>query len=230
MKTFGIISEGPTDQIIIENILVGFFNNDDLSPNIRQLQPLRDTTDAVETQRFGGWYKVFEYCSSTNFIEAFEQNDYLIIQVDTDRCEDEHYDIKRTNVHGATLTDEDLIQAVIDKFERLLVTTFGQEKFNLFNDRIIYAVSVEEIECWLLPLYYDSKIKASTGNCVHKLNEGIKGKFTFYIDPGNKSNMVNNYDKMSRPFTKSKILTRKYVDNISLQVFVEKLTEKNITI
>lgn len=228
MKTFGIISEGPTDQVIIKKILVGFFNDDDLATAIRPLQPLRDATDATAIQNFGGWYKVFEYCRSTNFIEAFEQNDYLIIQIDTDRCEEEHYNVKKTDADGRLLSTETLIESVIQKFEGIFIDAFGADKFTIIQSRVIYAISVDEIECWLLPLYHDGKIKTSTNNCTHKLNEGIKGKFDFYIDPANKSNMGNAYEKMSRPYAKAKILQQKYPDNPSLTIFIQKLTEKNI--
>lgn len=230
MKTFGIISEGPTDQIILENILVGYFNNDDLSTAIRPLQPLRDATDATATQIFGGWYKVFEYCKSNNFIEAFEQNDYIIIQIDTDRCEEEHYDVKKTDADGNPLSVEELIEKIIQRFESIFIEAFGQDYFALIQSRIIYAVSVNEIECWLLPLYYDDKIKSSINSCIYKLNPKLKQLFDFYIDPGNKSNMGSNYDKMSRKYSKNKELVKAFPKNPSFAIFIKKLAEKNITI
>jgi len=227
MKTFGIISEGPTDQIIIDNILVGFFNNEDFL-GVRYLQPLRDETDSLAIEKFGGWYKVFEYCRSQNFIEAFEQNDYLIIQIDTDRCEDTHFDVRKSKADGSLVTPLELIEAVTTKFEMIFTEAFGLEKFELFKHRVIYAICVNEIECWLLPLYYDDRTKSSTNNCIHKLNQKISERLGFYIDPSNKSNQVGNYDKISRGYLKNKTLMTSCNHNPSLQVFIQKLIEKNI--
>ena len=229
MKTFGIISEGPTDQAVVENIVIGFFNNED-DIRINFLQPLRDATDEQATKKFGGWYKVFEYCGSQYFIDAFEQNDYLVIQIDTDRSEELNYDVKQSTQDGTKLTPAELIEAVIAKFEAVFTNTLGGEKFDLVRHRIIYAVCVNEIECWLLPLYFDDKTKQATNNCTHKLNPKITEKFGFYIDANNKSNMVSQYGKMSKDFLKHKILTQKHSQNISLQIFIQKLAEKGINL
>ncbi len=47
MPTFALVTEGLTDQIILEEILFGFFDDPDLV--INSLQPLRDATDANRT-------------------------------------------------------------------------------------------------------------------------------------------------------------------------------------
>ena len=61
MPTFGLIAEGPTDHVVLENILVGYFNDPDLTQSIRELQPLRDATDA----RLQNVSKDFEAISKT---------------------------------------------------------------------------------------------------------------------------------------------------------------------
>jgi hypothetical protein len=77
MIKFGLIAEGLTDQIVIKSILAGYFNRSDLV--IRSLQPEID-----KDKNFGGWTLVFDYCRSKKFQEAFQSNDYIIIQIDTD--------------------------------------------------------------------------------------------------------------------------------------------------
>jgi len=227
MPTFGIISEGPTDQIVLENILCGFYNNADLNESIRFLQPFRDETDKYGTAPAAGWVNVFEYCKSQRLLEAFEQNDFIILQIDTDCCEDRNYDVKRTNAEGKNHTPTELIDKVIERFQQIFNDAFP-EQYALFENRIIYAVCVEEIECWLLPLYYDDKIQSATNNCVNKLNDKIYGKFGFYIDGSNKSNMGNQYNKLSKGYLKHKILMGKCEENESLKVFAKGLKEKNI--
>ena len=219
MNTFGIISEGPTDQIIIENILVGYFDDPDLSRNIRPLQPLNDATDK---RGFGGWVNVFEYCKSDYFVEALEQNTYLIIQIDTDCCEEINYDVKKSKPTGERLTTEELVNAVIAKFESVLATQFGEE-YPLFKHRILFAISVEEIECWLLPLYHDDKLREATNNCVHKLNPKLTAQFGRFIDKNNKSSALPHYGKFSRPFIKRKNIDKIYHHNVSLKLFLDSL-------
>ncbi|MCF6406065.1 hypothetical protein L3C95_24415 [Chitinophaga filiformis] len=227
MKTFGIIAEGPTDQIVIQNILVGFFDNNELPSSVNFLQPLRDATD--EARRQGGWPKVFEYCQSTYFLEAFEQNDYLIIQVDTDVCEHKNFDVRKTTETGSAKSADDLIRDIMFRFELLFVTCFGIDKYNQFKDRLIYAICLDEIECWLLPLYFTDKIKSATNNCIHKLNPMLRANFKGrYIDEDNKNNMVNDYWKFSKPYMKNKILMAKAYDNISLGTFIDNLKAQNI--
>jgi len=219
MKTFGIISEGPSDQIIIENILVGYFNDMDLPKRIRYLQPLNDATDN-DTRKHGGWMNVFEYCQSDYLIEALEQNDYLIIQIDTDRCEEQHYDVSRRKDNGDILAPEELIRKVIEKFESLFAA-YHNDKYNLLKNRLLFAICVEEMECWLLPLYHDDKTKSATNNCIHKLNPKINEKFGKFIDKNNKP--VSYYDKFSRLFIKKKTIEKVYDHNISLKIFLDGL-------
>ena len=82
MKTFGLITEGITDQIVIENILFGVFKNTDIL--VEPLSPLRDETDENRASTSSNWHEVFEYCKSQRFKQAVFNTDYVIIQVDTD--------------------------------------------------------------------------------------------------------------------------------------------------
>lgn len=82
MAIFGLISEGITDQIVIENILIGLLNDDDFS--VDPLQPARDATDEDLATSHGNWHKVFEYCQTQRFKDAVLNMDYVIIQIDAD--------------------------------------------------------------------------------------------------------------------------------------------------
>jgi hypothetical protein len=85
MARFGLITEGITDQIVIEYILAGFYNSPDIQ--VDALQPLRDETDENLAKNAGNWHKVFEYCEAKEFREAITENGeeyFLIIQIDTD--------------------------------------------------------------------------------------------------------------------------------------------------
>ena len=64
MISFGLITEGLTDQIVIENILAGYFNSPDI--DVKPLQPERDKDNENKSEA-GGWTLVFDYCQSKDF-------------------------------------------------------------------------------------------------------------------------------------------------------------------
>lgn len=61
MATFAIIAEGITDQVVIENILLGCFADEDEEPTVNYEQPLLDTTGQSAAPAYGGWTLVFDY-------------------------------------------------------------------------------------------------------------------------------------------------------------------------
>ena len=79
MVNIGIISEGITDQIVIEYILVGLLQDDNLS--IDPFQPTRDATDEDLATSAGNWDKVFEYCESSRFEYAVLNTDLLLYKL-----------------------------------------------------------------------------------------------------------------------------------------------------
>ena len=214
MPSFGLIAEGPTDHIILENILVGYFNDPDLPMQIRPLQPLRDATNLL--QGFGGWYNVFEYCKSTAFEGAFEQNDYLVVQIDTDCSNQENYDVPA--LIGETV--EAFIERIVAKFEKIFLESFGGSFLEIYRSRILFAIAVDEIECWLLPLYYTNKTSMATNNCLYKLNQAIAKTKQATINPTNKEPRL--YEKLSKEYCKRNVFKTSYLKNVSLKYFVEK--------
>jgi hypothetical protein len=86
MAKIGLITEGITDQIVIENILMGYFDSNEDYIEFMELQPLRDETD--NKSGYGGWGKVLEYCESSKFKGALQFHDYIIVQIDTDISDD----------------------------------------------------------------------------------------------------------------------------------------------
>ena len=138
MISFGLITEGLTDQIVIENILAGYFKNPDL--DIRPLQPERDKDDENKFTGYGSWSQVFAYCRSRDFQESFQFNDYIIIQIDTDVSEE--FGIPQQDENGE-LTPKELIEKVIEKFKQEI----GQYFYSQCQQRIIWAISVHSIEC-----------------------------------------------------------------------------------
>ena len=215
MTNFGLITEGLTDQIVIENILAGYFNNPDL--NIRPLQPERDKDDENKFTGYGSWSQVFAYCRSRDFRESFQFNDYIIIQIDTDTSQD--YGIPQQDENG-DLIPEKLIEKVIAKFKQEI----GEDFYSKFQQRIIWAISVHSLECWLLPLYYKNNKKSKFKSCLKTLNKELVKQHSFTIDAKN----PEYYRTISQQYSKHKVLMACYQDNPSLASFVVEIESKKI--
>jgi hypothetical protein len=219
MISFGLVTEGLTDQIVIENILAGYFNSPDL--DIRQLQPERDK-DNENKSTYGGWTLVFDYCKSRDFQEALQFIDYIIIQIDTDVSED--YNIPKQDENGE-FTPQQLIEKVIEKFRGAI----GDNFYSTYQQKIIFAISVHSIECWLLPLYYtDQKKKSKFKNCLETLNLELPKKHKFTIDANAKN--PEYYRIISEPYRKHKVLMKHYAENPSLKTFIEEIQSRDIKI
>jgi hypothetical protein len=223
MNTFALITEGKTDQIVIENILAGYFKTRDLDVN--ELQPPGDETDKNRGQNFGGWHKVFEYCQSDEFKGAFQFNDYVIVQIDTDVSEEAHYDIPKYE-NAKDLSPGQLIKKVVEKFKNLMTSEF----YAAHKDRIIFAISVHSIECWLLPLYYTDKRKAKTVNCPDTVDKTLRKKRLTCLQDKNGKKNTNSYKEISKAYCKHKKLMECYKENPSFKVFIKEVEKRNIII
>jgi hypothetical protein len=218
MKTFGLISEGITDQAVISNILIGYFNNKDIP--ITSLQPILDETDKSRNSSFGGWGNLINYLKSDQLKQSFQFVDFLIIQIDTDICED--YGISKSD-KGKVLSVDELIERV----EFYLISEIGQF-YSKISERIIFAVSVHMIECWLLPLYYDDNKKLKTSGCLNTLNQALNKRINYTIDPDKKDYGV--YKEISKPYARNRVINNLSVHNPSLHIFCDKLRSKKIAI
>lgn len=221
MITFGLITEGITDQIIIQNILVGYFENPDIIVN--PLQPTRDETDRSRMSNYGGWTLVFDYCRSENFQGAFDSNQYVIVQIDTDTCDEIGYDISKTEIGtGREFTPEELLGKVCEKLKELI----GLDFYEIYSERIIFAISVHSTECWLLPLYFNNQNKSKFKGCLEALNRELNRKEGFTISAKD----TDYYQFISKKYWKHRTLIEKYIDNPSLKNFIEEIEKRNIVI
>lgn len=214
MLTFALITEGKTDQYVIENILFGFFDDPDIL--IKDLIPIRDETDANREENYSNWLKVFEYCGSDKFKSAFDYNDYVIVQIDTDVSDEVNFEVSKYE-NGIELSVKQLIEKVKVKF----IGIIGEEFFNEYEEKIIFAICVHSIECWLLPLYCDGKHRKKTKGCLDTLNRCLARRNESQISLGNKD--VRKYEELSNDYSKYRKLMSLYKVNPSLEIFVEEL-------
>ncbi len=215
MPSFALITEGITDQIVIENILYGFAGDAEI--DINPLQPLRDATDMNRAVSPGNWHKVLEYCSSARFKDALQFNDFIVVQIDTDVCHD--YQVSNRDEEGNELS----VKAMIERVRIFLAQRIGSEFYEEYRLRILFAIAVQSTECWLLPLLYTDDKKSKTKNCLDTLNRALIKQKSFSIDAKNKQ--PDYYRIVSEPYSRHKKLMELYKYNPSLRAFVEMLQE-----
>lgn len=209
----GIIAEGPTDQRVIEEILKGAVRGGDDGP-----APLELQVNYVhpEAQGFGGWALVFDALRRGQHIEALQYNDYLVIQLDTDVCEELGFDVPRREA-GVELDEATLIARVIARVERELGPAFVAEH----GSRVAYAIAVNELECWLLPLVFDNNKADKTTGCFEALHRRLKerkGRGLLHNDGQSKD--PRRYRDEAAPLRKPKQLEQACEHSASLAAFV----------
>lgn len=216
MPSFALISEGITDQVVIEAVLHAFYRGipegNELS--VTHLQPTRDATDFSRQDKddFGGWQQVLEHCTlSEHLYEAIALNDYIIIHIDSDICWHESIDI-----------DPDQPSAdLISSIEGLVLSKIDAKILEAYRDKIIVAIAIHSTECWILP-YFSSTAseRTKTNSCEIKLSEILsKNKITFKKD-------YNCYMGLARDMRKTKHLASAMKCSPSLSHFVSSLPIK----
>ncbi|MBK8565867.1 MAG: phage tail protein [Saprospiraceae bacterium] len=208
MLTFGLICEGESDQIVIENILFGVFEDPDLFT--APLQPPPGIS--------GSFDQVFNYCCSTEFKQGINDNDFYIVQIDTDVIIKGQLQEKYRIDLPPTLKVDEMVKRVVDKFISLIGE--GNNFWEEYGHKVIFAISVHEIECWLLPVYYkdgDKKKAAKITGCIEALNKAVNPKHGWTIHAKERA----YYETMSKPFRKE--ISKLHKLNPSLEIFVEHL-------
>lgn len=203
--SIGIISEGVTDQIILEAILVTYLGNKDLP--ITRLQPKENES--------GNWDKVFKYCKSADFKQAFHFLHWVIIQVDTDF-------MRRKDVPKEYLIDIENLSTtkIIEAFRTLLIDLIGDDFYEQYAQQIIFAIAVDAIECWLLPIYYQDNKAKKTTNCLGTLNQILPQTEGFAID----EKKANYYEKIAKHFKKRDTVVKCSAKNESFKHFLDQLS------
>lgn len=205
---FALISEGVTDRPIVEALLVCYFAkyHPHIYPNLNHLQP--------KAKEPGGWTLVFNYCSTNEFKGAFQLNEYVIIQIDTDRHQDPGFEINEFT------STEDLIEKVKQK----IIKKIGVEFYEIHKNKIIFAISVHSIECWLVPFYAATKAHAQKEiNCCATVNFYLSKHHGYTIDCNKHEDSYSYFFKASALLAKHRyVFPSAYEANLSLKYFIEK--------
>jgi hypothetical protein len=142
-----------------------------------------------------------------------------VIQIDTDHQEDPGFDVPRRE-GGKELTVAERIERVIAKLKSYIDPGFYEAN----KDRIIFAITVDEIECWLLPLLYNDKKAAKTTGCVDAANRALHKRDEPGLSAGGRK-FREAYKLASRGYLKRKTLMKLRDANPSLAFFVQQLED-----
>lgn len=161
MANIAVICEGVSEFNILNHI-VGRHNKNHF---LNAVQPKIDPNNEKQADE-GGWSRVLDHCTDEVFEQIFQLNDYLIIQIDTDSSHIQPYSIDQRLPDGSAKSPERLHAEI--KARLMKNITRGVRKKYL--KRIFFAICHNEIECWLLPVYYKDKRGCRSHNCIYLLN------------------------------------------------------------
>ena len=215
MATFGVIAEGPCDQRVIENVLIGYFGDQE-EPVVNSIQPPRRMSRADPSH--GGWTLVFESLRRGDPESALQFNDYLVIHIDTDVQEEPGFDVPRRQ-GGGELSPHARVERVVAKLASCIETgCFGSSR-----DRILFAVAVDSIECWLMPLLFPCNKAGKITGCLEAANRELRRTNRDGLSSGTDTKFPNAYEAASRDFCNQRELMARSDKNPSLKLFIEQL-------
>ncbi|MDQ9820888.1 hypothetical protein RFY44_18725 [Acinetobacter bereziniae] len=220
---FSIISEGSTDFRVLKTIIECIFADSE----VNCLVPVLDaTTLKTAKDEHGTWTKIPIYLKSNFLEDALVNTDFLVIQIDTDVCEEPGFDVL-----GKTLADSnqekfyDLIKEKIIEW----IDSYEAETYSFYQEKFIFAIAIHSLECWLLAYYCknselkNKRIKNGFEHLQRVLQRDKKIQLSEPKDP-------NVYEELSKPFRKRKFHTKGREYSYSLDKFITTLEiiEKNI--
>lgn len=194
----GIISEGKADIAVIVNILKGITGLDS-----SQFLPLQPKTSFDQTHlahldpdQKGGWSLVRKECLEKRKIDPFfsiEDNTHIVIHIDSAEAEDYPVTRPQKDYHQYCQV---LREKVIEKIQEWLGKSF--------DDRILFAVAIEETEAWILVLFENSF------SCQH-VRPKERLQRVLQKQGENTTSNYENYLRLSKPFSKGKIVNDKRI-------------------
>lgn len=219
MKTIALICEGVSETKILTYIINRYLGDGVV---VNPIQPSLKTVHGQQKQASeGGWLQVLNHCSDDIVQDIMAANDYLVIQIDTDTCTQANYEVDIYDDNHQKVSDDILYERVCARIERDIST----EVWNKYAGRILFAVCINETECWLLPLYYenDAKKRCATTNCIFILNQKLQSEgFGIPEDKKNTPEAIKVYQQILKRM-KRKDIPQIAQYNFGFQKFVEGL-------
>lgn len=183
MKTIGLICEGVSEINVMGTILLRFLGDEYV---VNPVEPETIMENGVLKQSSaGGWSRVLDHCNEQKFLEILQMNDYLVVQIDSDACE--QYGVSPLDENSRRKSPEDLYPEIVSRLCEGLSEQFRRD----YLERILFAICFDEIECWLLPLYYTDDNRCRTHNCIFTINKKLRKQNLPTIPTGHDKNSPN---------------------------------------
>ncbi len=218
MTRIALVTEGKSEHWIIKHIVQNYFKDEEIF--FRQIQPqvFDDTQEEI-----GGWLEVLKFCSRTEDVNAaLVESDYLIIQIDTDESNNPNFNVPHTKQGSIPKTNEELYNDVVMRIRGII----GSELESEYRNKIIFAVCIHSIECWLLPIYYTNNHKADIRNCLPTLNNELRRRNLGLIPPKKQREKRHNaYMNILRNWRRRKDIVTASQHNQGFSNFVQDLSE-----
>ena len=209
MTSFALISEGLTDQVVLERmieIMCADVFEDEVAVN--PLQPLRDATDASSSPH-GGWELVLEFCKQ-RAADSLSTNDYVVIHLDTDQGDHPNFGLQLTS-DGIDRAHEDLVADVTS----IISSRVGVNIWQKYASRFLLAISIHSMESWLLLSIFDSH---EPKNSLRRLNRRLTQAG---CRPVTKD--IQSYQRISKCI-KKRNLAKQRCGSTSLGIFLRQLS------
>ena len=227
-EIIGIISEGAEDQGVLKCIFKAFgFDGSE----IRRIRPdlAKDATDRHHNQQTIGTFQgVMNSCIGKDnirpdFDRAFSilNCNCIVIQIDTAEIDQQNFHFVRPVKVGNPAYCTSLRESTIS-----LINSWLND---MYQDRLLYAISIEEIESWCLTVF-QSKNTESITNSKDKLQKCLSSSnmnFQKYrLDPiKNKMEYFEAFMKQKGFHKKNKLLQYSKF-NTSLKDFITSIEDK----
>lgn len=219
MNEFAIATEGQTDYEVLKNILLGWFRDQEIEPVFNPFQPNPTATGDNAWQQYGGWENVLRYLEQGKHRDALEYADYLVVHIDTDQSEHPNFGVSQRE-NNQPLEPHDMVERVVARLREII----GYMDVEFYGDRIIFAICVREIECWILPLWDPQKADKCVG-CTSAMERALSqaNEAALNKDP-------RRYAAASKRYRKRSVLLEDGSKNPSLNVFLGELHRRQIVL
>jgi len=216
--TFATITEGASEYRVIKHILTKYFKEED--PDINPIQP-KILDEKQHTT--GGWNEVLKYCEREELDDILKENDFLVIQIDSDQSQIQPFGVNHSAEDNTPKAMDALYGDIVIKLKSLIRSEILQK----YEGRILFAICLHTIECWLLPIYYTNKHKVDTSNCLYTLNLMLeKNKITQLptkTKDKNSPQSIRTYEAILNNWKRRQDLTEASVNNFGFANFINSL-------
>lgn len=205
----GIVCEGISDYRVLKHITERYLRDHDVY--VVPLKPKE--TPQGKQDGFGSWQGVLQYISGEDqmILEALNEGcQYVIVHIDTDVRMD----------YGVT----DEFADISDLHASVVKMLLSRVPSNFDKSRLIFAIAINETECWLIPFVSDDKrYVCKINSCVATINHILKDKGGIDKDNKNTDKAREVYDLILKKKRKVKDLKEVSQFNFGFAHFIDSL-------